>query len=328
MNEKESAHRGPGGAEEHLRTIEEMKRIIEGLEEEKNDLQILFDNVNEHSSQVESDYDTLIGKMKRYLSPQLFDSIVGGGISSDLSYRRKQLTVFFSDIVNFTSITDSTEPEVLSECLNLYLNEMSNVAIRYGGTIDKFIGDAVMVFFGDPTSRGVKEDAMACVGMAVEMQEKIRAIRSYWNERGIPLHLQVRMGINTGYCTVGNFGSRERMDYTIMGGQVNIASRLETASKPDGILISESTRELVQKQIEAVPMEPITVKGIHYPINTFLVTGLKNDEKARNRLLVQPIQDGFVMEKVVYDPVVTGREEREQIRASLARALDIINKTS
>jgi class 3 adenylate cyclase len=327
---KDNANDGSGGGElrECLRKIEEQNRIIAGLEEEKNDLQTLFDNVNEHSSQVENDYDTLINKMKRYLSPQLFDSIVGGGISSELSYRRKQLTIFFSDIVNFTSITDSTEPEVLSDCLNLYLNEMSNVAIRFGGTIDKFIGDAVMVFFGDPGSRGVKEDALACVGMAVEMQEKIRAIRSYWHERGIPLSLQVRMGINTGYCTVGNFGSKERMDYTIMGGQVNIASRLETASKPDGILISEATYELVQKHVDAVSMQPISVKGIHYPINTFLVSGLKEEANAPRKLLVQPIQNGFVMEKIVFDPGVISRDERDQILASLTRAIELLKSSS
>lgn len=300
--------------------ILDLRETIESLEEEKNDLQILFENVNEHNSQLENDLNKLINNMKRYLSPQLYESIVGGSISDSLSYNRKQLTVFFSDIVNFTSITDSTEPEVLSECLNLYMDEMSRVAINHGGTIDKFIGDAIMVFFGDPTTEGTREDATACVSMAMEMQNKIPVLREYWKEKGIPMDLEVRMGINTGYCTVGNFGSTERMDYTIMGGQVNIASRLEHAANPGTVLVSESTWQLIRALFTAEEKPPIEVKGVHHPIKTFEIQDFV-EHSDRHTEYFHPLGDGFVMDQLVYDPKNTGEREKAHIRHDLEQAL-------
>lgn len=151
------------------------------------------------------------------------------------------MTIFFSDIVNFTSTTEGMETEDLTDLLNSYLEEMSRIAIKYGGTIDKFIGDAILIFFGDPLSQGVKEDAKACASMAIEMRDRLKELQEKWYSFGIQNPFQVRAGITTGYCTVGNFGSKSRMDYTIIGNQVNIASRLESNAKPDQILISHET---------------------------------------------------------------------------------------
>ena len=178
--------------------------------------------------------EDLSGKLSRYLSPVVYESIFSGKSDAMIESQRKKITVFFSDIVGFTEITERMEPEDMSSLLNAYLDEMTNIAIKYGGTIDKFVGDAVMVFFGDPVSRGIKEDAMACVSMAIEMIEVLKGLQKDWHLKGVIRPFRIRVGINTGFCTVGNFGSRSKMDYTIIGGQKYIqASPGYCRSGPD-----------------------------------------------------------------------------------------------
>ena len=180
--------------------------------------------------------EELTNKLSKYLSPQVYQSIFSGKQNVKIEAYRKKLTVFFSDIKGFTEITDRLEPEVLSSLLNSYLNEMSKIALKYGGTIDKFIGDAILIFFGDPESKGDKEDAKACVLMALEMRERMKHLRKLWEDQGISNPLDIRIGINTGFCNVGNFGSEDRLDYTIIGGEVNLASRLSLMLKLDKFL--------------------------------------------------------------------------------------------
>ena len=153
------------------------------------------------------------------------------------------------------------EAERLSELLNEYLSEMAAIALGYGGTIDKFIGDGIMIFFGDPHTNGEKEDAIACVCMALAMRERLRELQTGWHQRGVSRPLHIRIGINSGYSTVGNFGSEDRLDYTIVGGQVNVAARLEAAAEADEILISHQTYALVNDAIEAEPLSEIKVNG-------------------------------------------------------------------
>ena len=113
------------------------------------------------------------------------------------------------------------------------------ISNRYGGTIDKFIGDAILVFFGDPETEGDRNDALKCAHMALRMRDRVRELEKIWHENGISKPLKVRMGINTGYCTVGNFGSEHRLEYTVLGSPVNLASRLQTAAEADTILIRQ-----------------------------------------------------------------------------------------
>jgi class 3 adenylate cyclase len=113
---------------------------------------------------------------------------------------------------------------------------MSKIALEHGATIDKFVGDAMLLFFGDPQTRGVREDALQCVRMAVAMQRRMADLQAIWREKGYHKPFRMRAGINTGFCNVGNFGSDMRMDYTIIGAEVNLAARLEHASDPDGIM--------------------------------------------------------------------------------------------
>jgi len=229
--------------------------------------------------QVESKKDVLenlANKLSKYLSPQVYESIFTGKQDVLLESKREYLTVFFSDIKGFTSLTDSVETEVLTQLLNEYLDLMSQIVLKYGGTIDKYIGDCIMVFFGDPSTKGKVLDAKNCIKMAIEMKELMSKLRVKWKNDGISEAFHIRMGINSGYCTVGNFGSKQRLDYTILGGNVNLASRLESNANPDEILISSETYLLIKEEIQCIKKEKIKVKGITNFIQTYEVVSSKD----------------------------------------------------
>ena len=210
-------------------------------------------------------------KISRYLSPQVYRSIFSGEMDTTIHTKRKKLTIFFSDIKDFTPTAERLQPEDLTAVLNEYLNEMSQIALAHGGTVDKFIGDAMLVFFGDPETKGAEEDAMACVRMAIAMQRRLRELGAAWRDRGVERPFGVRMGINTGYCNVGNFGSAERMDYTIIGAEANLAARLQYIAEPGGIVISYETYALVKEVVIARALAPISVKGIMREVVPYLV---------------------------------------------------------
>jgi adenylate cyclase len=215
----------------------------------------------------------LAQKIAKYLPPQLYRGIFAGK-DVQLATERKKLTVFFSDIVDFTSTAERMQPEELTALLNEYLTEMSSIAAAHGGTVNKFIGDAILVFFGDPESRGAVEDARACLAMALDMQRRLAELNVRWRKRGIAEPFRARMGINTGSCNVGNFGSDDRMDYTIIGAEANLAARLQSVAEPGGIVLSYETFMLVRDMVRARPLEPITLKGIAHPIVPYAVEGL------------------------------------------------------
>ena len=201
-------------------------------------------------------------QLAKYLSPQIHEQIFSGKQSAEVKSNRKKLTVFFSDIVNFTDISDELESEEMTNLLNFYLNEMSQIALKFGGTIDKFIGDALMIFFGDPESKGPQEDAKQCIQMALEMQDLMNQLSDYWSKNySLKKELKIRIGINTGFCTVGNFGSLDRIDYTAIGSTVNLASRLESMSDPGSILVSEDTFALVNNFFSFENPKEVKVKG-------------------------------------------------------------------
>src|SRR3974377_2027675 len=139
------------------------------------------------------------------------------------------------------------------------------------GTIDKFIGDAMLVFFGDPETKGDVDDAKSCLRMAVEMQHQIAGLNAEWRNAGIHNPIRVRMGINTGFCNVGNFGSNDRMDYTIIGAEANLAARLQSIAEPGNIVVSYETYALVRDIVVARALTPITVKGISREVVPYAV---------------------------------------------------------
>jgi len=236
----------------------------------------------------------LARNLAKYLSPQVWESIFSGKKTVRLETQRKKLTVFFSDIRGFTELTEEMEAEALTELLNNYLNEMSKIALKFGGTIDKFIGDSVMVFFGDPNTQGAKKDAVAAVSMAIAMRKHMKVLRQQWRARGITKPLEIRMGINTGFCTVGNFGADTRMDYTIIGREVNLASRLESSAEAGEILISHETYSLTKDVIMCRDKGQATVKGFTRPVQVYQIVDFRRDLGATSSYLEHELP-GFSM---------------------------------
>jgi PAS domain S-box-containing protein len=226
----------------------------------------------------------LSAKLAKYLAPQVYDSIFTGQQDVKIVSKRRKLTVCFSDLVGFTEITDKMESEDLTQLLNHYLTEMSKIALQYGATIDKYVGDAIVMFFGDPATLGVKGDALACVHMAIAMRQRVGELAEEWRNSGIDVPLRCRIGIHTGYCTVGNFGSEDRMDYTMVGGTVNLASRLEHEAPPGEILISFETYSHVKDEIRCKERGRVQVKGIAQPVATYTVIGAAQSAVADLRL--------------------------------------------
>jgi class 3 adenylate cyclase len=238
--------------------------------------------------------EALSAKLAKYLSPQVYQSLFTGRTKAALETQRKKLTIFFSDIQDFTRTAEDLQAEDLTYILNDYFTEMSKLALEHGATIDKFIGDAMLMFFGDPESRGVEEDARACVRMAIAMQRRMRELQAKWRARGYEKPFHMRIGINTGYCNVGNFGSPERMDYTIIGGEVNLTARLQAAADPDGILMAYETYALVRDLIDAEEREAVLAKGIRREVRPFAVTSIF-DETRDSQPIVRIEEDGIAI---------------------------------
>ena len=177
------------------------------------------------------------------------------------------MTVLFSDIRDFSSITDSLEPEEVFELLDKYLSEMTRIIHQYDGTLNKIIGDGLLVFHGDPIT--MDDHALRAVMMAIEMQKAVVELRHEWSQYGYDL--EIGIGINTGYMNVGNIGSDIHKDYTVIGNQVNVASRLVSLAKPGQILISKRTYSRVRDSVQVENVGEIRVKGIHNPVATYAV---------------------------------------------------------
>lgn len=211
-------------------------------------------------------------QFRRYFSPQLVDRIVKGEQGTNLESVRKELTIIFADLRGFTALTERVEPEELAHVLNDYLSAMTEVVFKYDGTLDKYIGDAVMAFFGDPISHG--NDAERAVRAAVEMRERFLELRLSWSKIGEE-SLHVGIGLNTGYVTVGNIGSPVRVDYTVVGSAVNVASRLADAARPGQILTTQRTLATVRHLIDAESLGALSLQGVPTPVEVLSVKGLR-----------------------------------------------------
>ncbi len=257
-------------------------------------------------------------QLSRYLAPQVYQSLFDGSRQAEIQTQRKRLTVFFSDIKNFTASTAQWQPEEVTFLLNSYLEEMSLVAADFGGTLDKFIGDAIVIFFGDPHTLGPREDALQCVRMAVAMQQRLKELQVRWRTMGIHKIFEIRIGINSGYCDVGNFGSKLRMDYTIIGREVNLAARLEQAAEPGEILISAETHALVRYDIESDPRPPVVAKGFAEPITVHAVRQPRHDPGASD--VISCNRPGLRLDMDVGRLTGSARTEAAaDLRAALAR---------
>ncbi|GAK49478.1 adenylate cyclase [Candidatus Moduliflexus flocculans] len=208
-----------------------------------------------------------------YVSPKVVEHLLQTADQLKLGGERRQLTAFFSDIRGFTEISEQMPPEQLVEFLNEYLSEMSQIALKYEGTIDKYMGDAIMAFYGAPMPQS--DHAIRACKTAVDMIVRLKELRVGWEARGLP-HMDIGIGINSGEMSVGNMGSRERFDYTIMGDNVNLASRLEGINKQYGtnIVISQFTYDLIKPDgFTLRELDTVCVKGKHEPVTIYELIG-------------------------------------------------------
>jgi len=210
-------------------------------------------------------------QISKYIDPNITEKIFKGEFSAELSHKRTKLTMFFSDIKDFTQFTDASDPEDVAKLLNEYLGEMAQIVRKWGGTIPQFTGDSIYAIFGAPDSKGERGDALACLRMALEMQLKMKTLRDKWWNQGIQFPFEIRCGIHTGMANVGNYGSEGFMEYSAIGLNTNLASRLEQACKPGEIYISHTSWALVNDEIPCEEVGTIEVKGFHYPIQTYRV---------------------------------------------------------
>ena len=253
--------------DEYARTLEQRvedrtKALSLAQEELKTFNQDLEAKVREHVEQLRR-----YNELRRYLSPKLSETILSRGNNLGAEPQRKMMTVVFSDIRNFTSFTENLEPEELFPLLDKYISEMTRIIHQYDGTLNKIIGDGLLVFFGDPIPTA--DHAQRAVMMAIDMQRKVVQLKDEWLEYGHDFG--VGIGINTGYMTVGNIGSDIHKDYTVIGNQVNVASRLESLAKAGQILVSQRTYSKVKSLVEVEKVGAIQVKGLRDPVVTYNV---------------------------------------------------------
>lgn len=212
-------------------------------------------------------------ELKRYLSPQVADSIIAGQSDVKLATTRKNLTVCFADIRGFTGIAERMEPEELIDLLNEYFAAQTEIVFKYGGTLDKYYGDGMMVFFGDPIPYA--DHAERAVRMALEMKSRLPELQTRWFMRQEE-RLNIGIGITTGYVTVGNIGSPARLDYTVIGNNVNLASRLADSAAPGQILVTERTMVQIKELIEAREHGEQMVDGSARPVRIYEVLGTRS----------------------------------------------------
>ena len=194
------------------------------------------------------------------------------------------------------------EAEELSGFLNFYLTNMCEIALKFGGTIDKFIGDSVMIFFGDPQSKGPEQDALACCNMGLEMLAFVENNEELFKEQfNFPEKLEIRIGVHSGVCSVGNFGSDQRLDYTVIGRAVNVAARLEQAAPMNSMLFSNSTKSLLGDTFQVSDSIEVKAKGIDRPIIGYILTN-----KVSKRSLVTVKEEGISLK---FDPSIVDKKE-------------------
>ena len=308
--------------------VQQCNDYVQGISSVNRNLEI---RIEERTRELESANKQLVtqnrliedlsSKLSRYLPQQVYQSIFSGEIDAEIQSRRKKLTVFFSDIREFTRKTERLEPEALSEILNTYFSAMTEIARAYGATIDKFIGDAILAFFGDPDSLGAERDAERGIQMAIDMQRRMVALEFEFVRLGLHEPLEIRIGINSGYCTVGNFGSFDRMDYTIIGSPVNIAARLQELSEPNAILVSKSTQALVTDRFHFKSCGKLELKGIAEAVEAFEV--LFADESHSSSVAAAGDQVTVIKDQLAkIDIEQLGDAEREELMSAMSKLLN------
>ncbi len=276
--ERNEAYRVLEKTNEELRTAKielaeynlELEKIVEGRTRE---LQMAQQELLQMNSDLEDKIRSQVieleryNHLRRYLSPKIAEKILASGAAFGTKPTRKFMTVVFTDIKGFSHLTDTLEPEEIFQLLGQYMCEMIKIVHKYDGTLNKIIGDGLLIFFGDPVP--MEDHANRALNMAIEMQKRIVGLRKEWLRYGHPVSMGI--GINTGFMTVGNIGSDIHLDYTVIGNQVNMAERLESLADAGEILISQRTASDVTEPVDLEERGDIKVRGIHEPVKTWKV---------------------------------------------------------
>ncbi len=225
----------------------------------------LEQRVQEQVSQIDG-----LGRLKSFFSPQLAEAIVAGGAAM-LKTHRREINVVFIDLRGFTAFTDQAEPEEVMEMLHAFHASMGRIVVQHGGTLERFAGDSVMVFFNDPVP--MERPAEAAVRMALAMQQAFPALGAEWSKRGFDLGLGC--GIAQGYATLGQIGFEGRWDYAAIGSVTNLAARLCSEAKGGQILVDRKTMAKVEGLVDSVVLGPLTLKGFTHPVPAFELGALK-----------------------------------------------------
>jgi adenylate cyclase len=212
-----------------------------------------------------------LGRLKRFFSPQLAELIVAGGADDPLKTHRREVTVVFLDLRGFTAFAETSEPEEVMGVLREYHAEMGRLILEHEGTLERFTGDGMMIFFNDPVE--VPNAAERAVRMAVAMRDSVARLAARWRKRGWDLALGV--GIAQGYATIGAIGFEGRMDYGAIGTVTNLAARLCGEAKSEQILVSARVASAMEGLIEAEEIGPLTLKGLARPVPTWSICGLR-----------------------------------------------------
>jgi|SRR5579864_4619484 len=211
-----------------------------------------------------------MSRLKRYFAPQVAEAILKSGGETLFEGHRREITVVFLDLRGFTAFSDNVEPEEVMELLRTYHEEMGRLIFAFEGTLERFTGDGMMVFFNDPIPSLDHTKRAAC--MTLEMQARMKPLRERWLKEGHDLDLGI--GLTSGYATLGTIGFEGRMDYAALGNVVNLASRFSDAAMGGQILTNQRTLSRLEGVVEAEPLDMLTLKGFARPVPTFNILRL------------------------------------------------------
>src|SRR5215813_10532649 len=252
-----------------VRSLLRIKELYDTVQAQAAELadwnKTLQQRVEEQVSQLER-----LGRLKRFFSPQLADLIVAGGAGDPLKTHRREVTVVFLDLRGFTAFAETAEPEEVMGVLGEYHAEMGQAVLAHEGTLERFTGDGMIVFFNDPLP--VPNPAERAIRMALEMRERVRKLSVVWRRRGFDLDFGI--GIAQGYATIGTIGFEGRWDYAAIGTVTNLAARLCAEARPSQILIAQRLVAAVEDLVEVEPIGDLHLKGFHRPVPAFNVLGL------------------------------------------------------
>jgi len=254
---------------------DEFGRLTVNLNRTSNRLSTLYTELTDLNQNLEKTIEEQLSQLRRtealrrYVSPQVADAIMGEGSRVGLTPTRRNLSILVSDIRGFTEMSERMEPEELVDALNQYFTSMTDVVFRCGGTLDKYLGDGILAFFGDPIP--FEDHAERAVASAFGMRDALEQIRRKWMLQ-YDEELTVGIGISTGYVTVGNIGSENRIEYTVIGNHVNVASRLAANAGAGQILVTDRTMAAVRDQVAGTELETLTLKGVQRPLRIFEIS--------------------------------------------------------